>query len=56
MALLCDALCCLVAAVRDHKTAETNLGFGVRVENFGGVRFVGQAFCTETLSLKSGRF
>lgn len=29
-----------LAAIRDHRVGQTNLGFGVRVENFGGVRCV----------------
>lgn len=44
--LLCLRLkvnCCNIfslAAIRDHRVGQTNLGFGVRVENFGGVRCV----------------
>lgn len=33
------------AAVRDHKIGLTDLGFGIRVENFGDVRFVLVELC-----------
>ncbi|KAG0576167.1 hypothetical protein KC19_5G060400 [Ceratodon purpureus] len=38
-----------LAAVRDHKIGLTDLGFGVRVENFGDVRFV---FSADLLSFR----